>query len=124
MAQVQMVREFAADPASVALLLAGPSAQSLWPGDDHATTRPVVTVGSPMRSGVGFVVDLTVTDPAAGSVRGRLSLAPCVRETAPTGTHARLVVTSATGEARELHGRGGEFLEALSCVAEARSSAA
>jgi ABC-type uncharacterized transport system substrate-binding protein len=123
MAQVQIVREFAADPASVALLLAGPSAQALWP-DTGEDDGPVVTVGSPMRSGVGFVVDMAVADQAAGGTRGRLSLEPCTNETANTGTHARLVMTSVNSEVNELRSRGVEFLDALSSVAEARSFAA
>jgi hypothetical protein len=122
MTQAQIVREFAADPASVALLLAGPSATSMWP--DVTDDPPVVSVGPPMRSGVGFVVDLTVDDPATGNVRGRLALVPCGGETSVTGTSARLVLTSARASATALRGRGGQFLDALSSLAVARSSAA
>jgi len=122
MTQAQIVREFPADPASVALLLAGPSATSMWP--DVADDPPVVSVGPPMRSGVGFVVDLTVDDPATGMVRGRLALVPCGGGTSVTGTSARLVLTSARASATALRGRGGQFLDALSSLAVARSSAA
>ena len=87
MPQVQSGQAFAADPASVALLLAGPAAAALWPaGADGAA---VVTVGPPMRAGVGFVVDLTVADPEIGSARGRLALVPCGGTTPVGGTHER-----------------------------------
>ena len=121
MTQAQVVREFPADPASVALLLAGPSAASLWPGapDDDA----VVSLGPPMRAGIGFVVDLTVAE-AAGSVRGRLSLVPCGGQTPVGGTSARLVLTGTRACAADLRLRGGRFLDALSSLAVARSSAA
>src|SRR5436305_1108068 len=91
MTQAQVVREFAADPASVALLLAGPAADAFWPHDDGGDLA--VAVGPPMRSGVGFVVDLTVSEPAAGNVRGRLPLVPCRGQTSVGRTSARLVLT-------------------------------
>lgn len=122
MTQAQVVREFAADPASVALLLAGPSAAALWPlvGEDDVQ----VSVGPPMRSGVGFVADLTVSETAVGHVRGRLSLTPCRGRGSVGGTSARLVLTGAHAPASLLRDRAGCFLEALSTLAEARSSAA
>jgi hypothetical protein len=122
MTQAQIVREFAADPASVALLLAGPSAAALWPDVDH--DEPLVSLGPPMRSGVGFVVDLTVADSAMGSIRGRLALVPYGVHTAVGGTSARLLLTGTSASVPSLRQRGGRFLDALSSLAVARSSAA
>jgi hypothetical protein len=121
MTQAQIVREFPADPASVALLLAGP-ATALWPDDNDE--HPVVSLGPPMRSGVGFVVDLTVADPTLGSVRGRLALLPCGSPPAAGGTSARLVLTGVQASEPALRHQGARFLDALSSLAVARSSAA
>jgi len=120
MTQAQIVREFPADPASVALLLAGPAAAGLWP--DAADAEPVVSLGPPMRSGVGFVVDITVTEAALGNIRGRLALVPSGG--APTATSARLLLTGARASAATLRQRGAWFLDELSSLAVARSSAA
>jgi hypothetical protein len=122
MTQAQVVHEFAADPASVALLLAGPAANALWPQGDAGAVE--VSVGPPMRSGVGFVVDLTVTEPGVGSVRGRLSLVPCRGQASVGGTSARLVLSGVHAPVAVLRDRADGFLESLSEVAVARSSAA
>jgi hypothetical protein len=122
MTQAHVVREFPADPASVALLLAGPSAVSLWP--DVADDGTMVSVGPPMRSGVGFVVDLTVAE-AVGSIRGRLSLVPYGGGPTPVGgTSARLLLTGTQASASTLREYGGGFLDMLSSLAVARSTAA
>jgi hypothetical protein len=127
MTQAQITRTFAADPASVALLLSGPAADELWgePADDRTGDHgPVVQAGPPMRSGIGFVVDLTIADPELGSARGRLALSHSAGETLLGGTDARLVLTSARASATTLRRRGEHFLDALSSLAVARSSAA
>src|SRR4051794_37553588 len=126
MTQAQVVREFAADPASVALLLAGPAAGFLWPesdGDDEAETQSLQG-GPPMRGGVGFVVDLTIADPDVGNARGRLALTPGAGGPPTAGTCARLVITAAHAPAPALRRRGEDFLSALGSLAVARSSAA
>jgi hypothetical protein len=128
MTQAQIVRRFAADPAGVALLLAGPVADALWPAPagrdgDHAAA-PVLRVGPPMRAGVGFVVDLTIADPDVGSARGRLALVPETGEMPVVGTTARLLLTAAHGTPGGLRTRGERFLDALGSLAVARSSAA
>jgi hypothetical protein len=128
MTQAQIVREFAADPASVALLMSGPATGVLWPesgpeqrADDDV---PTVQVGPPMRSGVGFVIDLTIADPDIGAARGRLALVPGDGDRPFAGTTARLTLTAAAASAHELHRRGAMFLAALGTLAVARSSAA
>jgi hypothetical protein len=127
MTQAQIVREFAADPASVALLLSGPTADALWPDPapiDADAGVPLVQVGPPMRAGVGFVVDLTIADPDVGNARGRLALVPGTGEVPFAGTSARLVLTSAHAPVPLLQQRGEGFLDALGSLAVARSSAA
>ncbi|HET7529602.1 MAG TPA: hypothetical protein VFJ98_01440 [Mycobacteriales bacterium] len=127
MTQAEIVREFAADPAGVALLLSGPGAGALWPPTAGATgdERPAaVRVGPPMRSGVGFVIDLTVGDPAVGEIRGRLALTPGRGEVPLVGTSARLRLSAPEAAPLPLRRRGEEFLDALGSLAIARSSAA
>lgn len=127
MTQAQIVRTFAADPAGIALLLAGPVADTLWPSataDQDPDRSPLVEVGPPMRAGVGFVVDFAVVDPEVGSARGRLALVPETTELPVVGTTARLMLTSSYGASGVLHERGAEFLDALGALAVARSSAA
>ncbi|HET6816687.1 MAG TPA: hypothetical protein VFH66_05610 [Mycobacteriales bacterium] len=127
MTQAHITRQFAADPAGVALLLSGPVADALWPATDRAdvdAAAPTLRVGSPMRAGVGFVVDLTIADPDLGSARGRLALLPETAELPIVGTNARLVLTATRGTAGALRARGEQFLDALGSLAVARSSAA
>lgn len=127
MTQAQIVRTFAADPAGVALLLSGPVAETLWPGADPAAGAegaPTVRLGPPMRSGVGFVVDLTISDPELGPARGRLTLVPDTGELPLMGTTARLVVTSSYGAGGRLRSRAEQFLDGLGSLAVARSTAA
>ena len=127
MTQAQIVRRFAADPAGVALLLAGPVADLLWPPPDPSDDpewAPLVQLGPPMRAGVGFVVDLTIADPDLGGARGRLALVPETADLPVVGTTARLRLTATSGNADRLRARGEHFLEALGSLAVARSSAA
>lgn len=125
MTQAQIVRSFAADPAGVALLLAGPAAEALWPSAPRdADNPPVVRLGVPLRAGVGFVVDLTVVEPELGSVRGRLALLPDTGELPITSTSARLDLTASYADTATLRARGVQFLAALGSLAVARSSAA
>src|SRR4051794_987930 len=72
MTRAEVVRNVAAEPAGIALLLSGPGAYALWPGVDDTTMR----LRPPMRSGVGFVVDIGVEDPVLGAARARLSIVP------------------------------------------------
>ena len=127
MPQAQIVRKFAADPAGVALLLAGPAAETLWcePGEgDGAEAAARLQVGPPMRAGVGFVVDLAISDPELGTARGRLALVPETAELPIVGTTARLELTATGGGAERLRVHGEAFLSALGSLAAARSSAA
>src|SRR5436190_24373937 len=116
MTRTEVVRHVAADPASVALLLSGPTAVTLWPDAQEDS----VVFRTPMRSAVGFVVDLSVRDVVAGPARARLSIAP---SDSPAVTTLSLVVTAA-GTATELRTRAALFLDALARCAQSRSSAA
>jgi hypothetical protein len=121
MTRAEVVRTVAADPAGIALLLSGPGAYGLWPGVDDSTVR----LRPPMRSGVGFVVDLAVDDPVLGAVRARLSIAPADAAYAATvATALRLVVTADGGGELAVRDRAAGFLDALARQAQARSSAA
>jgi hypothetical protein len=118
MTRAEVVRNVAADPAGIALLLSGPGAYGLWPGVDDSTVR----LRPPMRSGVGFVVDLALDDPVLGAVRARLSIAPA--DAAYAATALRLVVTADGGGELAVRDRAAGFLDALARQAQARSSAA
>ncbi|MBV9292508.1 MAG: hypothetical protein JO222_08655 [Frankiales bacterium] len=112
MARVDVVREIAADPAGVALLLAGPAARELWPA-------PAAQFGPPSRSGLGFALTVTVGgngSAAHGTVTVRAGETPgtcVVRFTVPDAAAAATV-----GE----HAR--RFLDGLAERARSRSSAA
>src|SRR4051794_23246420 len=118
MARAEIVRHVAADPAGVALLLSGPAAYELWPGTDDAS----MTLRTPMRSGVGFVVDLSVDDPLVGPARARLAIEPA--EAAAAATALRLVVIAGDANETAIRDRAARFLDALARQAQARSSAA
>ncbi|MDQ1704501.1 MAG: hypothetical protein QOF18_867 [Frankiaceae bacterium] len=113
MSRIEVVRHVAADPAGVALLLSGPAGRDLWPDEE-------AHFGPPMRSGVGFAVDLTV-DEAGRHARGRVDITAAAA--GPGATDLRLVLSSNTGLSRlSLDAR--RFLSRLADAAQARSSAA
>jgi hypothetical protein len=116
MAGTEVVRHVAADAAGVALLLSGPAAYGLWPNADDTT----MTAHAPMRSGIGFVVDLSVDDEVVGAVRARLSISPAGGAT----TLLRLSVTAPQATEGALRDRAARFVDALARQAQARSSAA
>lgn len=116
MTRMEVTRRVAADPASVALLLAGPAARTMWP----ATAD--VRVGPPLRSGVGFVADMTVVGEGTASVRGRFTILPAVES--PGASDVRLVLMSPTGARATLRSCGASYLDNLAEAAASRSSAA
>ena len=116
MARTEVVRHVAADPASLALLLSGPAARELWPDAD----RESMHLRTPMRSGVGFVVDLSVDDIVVGPVRARLTIDPADGAT----TSLRLTATAPSGTDATTRDRVARFLDALARQAQSRSSAA
>ena len=84
MSHVEVRRAVAADPSSVALVLAGPAARELWPPRSDRVVgvvepqqpRLAVTVDPPARAGVGFAarIEVHAGDVTVGA--GRLSIVP------------------------------------------------
>jgi hypothetical protein len=111
--RIEVVQPVAADPAGVALLLSGAAGRELWPGSS-------ARFGPPMRSGVGFIVDLTV-DAYDQPARGRVGITAGVE--GPGATHLRLVISSVAPDAR-LRADARRFVRALAAAAQERSSAA
>ena len=146
MTGMELVRRIAADPTSVALLLAGPSVELLWPGgatgepeavdahehDPAAAAREIVAVETPpQRTPTSFVTRFRVStaDGDVVSVSLRLDYEQDRTKSpesdvarARPATQAHLWLTGSG--ARELAGVAGEFLDALARAAEDRSRAA
>lgn len=122
----EVERHIAADPASVALLLAGPFGDTP-PGDPHLPTARVpaehsgVVVAAPRRNGVGFVADVTTTDAKDRHVAGELRIAP----SQDPGCEVRLSFTAAdAGSVAVVRRAAGRFLSTLAVRARERSFAA
>jgi hypothetical protein len=73
MAICRATRAAAADPASVALLLSGPTATELFA---DTTGGAVIDVTPPRRAGVGFTAALLATDGDDVAGRGSLTVQP------------------------------------------------
>lgn len=121
MSRVDLTRHVTADPASVALLLAGPVAAD---GADDQRLRLVsrgaragLVVALPRRDGVGFVADLTLVD-GTEQARGTVTVLPA----GLPGCDVRVRLEVADGAARPdvVH----TFLDALAEQARARAFAA
>jgi len=112
MARIEVVRHVAADPASLALLLSGPTGRDLW-GDD-----PVV-LSAPTRSGLGFRVDVATGTPA--KARGRVLIA--AGTDGPISSEVTLTF-SVVGDVPAMRRAVVNFLDGLTAAAQARSSAA
>jgi hypothetical protein len=120
--RIEVVRHIAADPASVALLLADPT------GDGEADeTRlrvadaDAIDVSAPRRSGVGFVAELTVRLRGEESIRGEIRVEPAT----DPGCDARIVLTVPSGtNAGAVQRQAGKFLSDLGDRARSRSYAA
>jgi hypothetical protein len=122
-ARIEVIRHIGADPAGVALLLAGPAGRELW-GEEEVVMTP------PERSGVGFRIDFQLPDRGPGS--GQLLIAAGLAEVpadalvvdAPLATEVRLSVSLPGAQAAIIGSRASEFLDRLAVAAQARSSAA
>jgi hypothetical protein len=142
-------RVIAADPASMALLLAAPAAVELWPGaelsaselDDRlhvGVTRPgapvateaVVRTQPPVRTPTAFLIRFAVTGPRPPTVEGRLVLSYAAdSDSAVSATRVRLELDIPRGSpdgclSDTLDRWAPHFLEALAAAAEGRSRAA
>jgi hypothetical protein len=113
MTRVEVKRHVAADPASVALLLAGPASER---DPDNG-----LVIAAPRRTGIGFTAAIKVTDAMGRAVTGDIRIRP-----APdTGTDVTVVIRVADERA----GRGVErtlsgFASELAARARSRSFAA
>jgi hypothetical protein len=109
-ARVTITRTVAADPASVALLMAGP---------DGASDE--LTLGPPRRTGVGFVASVTLRSGPAGTTSGAVTVEPA----ADSGAVVRLLLDAGEGTAAKAVERlGTNFLSELTLRARSRSYAA
>ena len=114
MARIELHRHADADPAGVALLLSGPVGRDLWPG-------AAVRFGPPVRSGVGFVVDVSADDDGR-LAQGHVGIAP--DGSGPCASELRLVLRAPGTPTAQLTAAANDFLEALVDAAQERSSAA
>lgn len=112
MARIDLSRHVEADPASVALLLSGPTGRDLWPDAE-------LVLAPPRRSGVGFRVDFSVGE---GFGRGRILIA--ASSDGPVASDVRLTLSTADSLALQLRRAADEFVAGLADAAQARSSAA
>jgi hypothetical protein len=108
-APIEIQRAIAADPAGVALLLAGPSAAAWWDG-------AVVALSPPRRTGTGYAVALDVLDEGARR-HGAIVVAATLG-----GSEVRL--TLAAGTPDRAVAAATRFLDRLARDAQERSSAA
>jgi len=119
MARIELNRHAEADPAGVALLLSGPVGRELWPG---AAAR----FGAPVRSGVGFVVEVSAQAGADGEAglmaQGHVGISP--GDTGSGASELRLVLRAPGSPTARLTADADRFLEALADAAQERSSAA
>lgn len=114
MARIEVKRHVAADPASVALLLSGPTGRELWRGGDG------LVLAAPKRSGVGFRVDCAIGDGMTG--RGRILVAAGVD--GPVASDVNLTLSVADAAALRVRRTAVEFLDDLAAAAQSRSTAA
>lgn len=112
MARIDISRHVEADPASVALLLSGPTGRDLWP--DAA-----LVLAPPQRSGVGFRVDFLI-----GEAHGRGRILIAAGTDGPIASDVRLTLSTADPFARPLRHAAEEFVDSLAAAAQERSSAA
>jgi hypothetical protein len=119
--RIEVVRPLAADPASLALLLAGPAATDQWPPQSVS-----MLAEPPLRSGVGFAAQLTFSQNGHRVGRGRLSITAAVSGDFGelTTSELRLVAVCEERVARGLGSDAENYCDNLVRLCEARSSAA
>jgi hypothetical protein len=120
---LELVRRVDADPASVALLLAGPAADGCA-GDGASPagedSPSCVQAGPPLRSSLGFSSSVAVLRAGAVVGRGRLR----VGADSAGGTELRATLTSPERDTEETRRALARFVRGLAETAEGRSSAA
>jgi hypothetical protein len=120
--RLEVARHIAADPASVALLLADPNGDSeSEDGRLHLAAEDGLDVSAPRRSGIGFVADVTVRLRKGGPLAGEIRVEPA----ADPGCDARILLRLADGaDASTAQRLAGKFLSTLADRAKSRSRAA
>jgi hypothetical protein len=111
--RIEVARTVAADPASVALLLSGSVDAPAWPGAAFVT-------GPPLRTGVGFVVDVAIR--STEFARGRLRVV--AGADGPRSTQLSLTLDSTAAAVDDIRARGRQFLDGVADAAQDRSFAA
>ena len=130
MTHIEVRRRVAADPSSVALVLAGPAARELWPPRSDRLVgvvepqqpRLAVSVDPPARAGVGFAARIEVH---AGDVTlgtGRLSIVPGSGE--PVQCEVQLLLEVEDASAGRLRRDADRYLSNVAELSRERSSAA
>ncbi len=116
MSRIEVTRPMAADPASVALLLADPAGADLWPD---------VQALPPQRTATAFVAVVRLGD-GDGAVAATLSLGYADSRDGVRATRAalRIVGSDQAGHGGALREHGRRFLDRLAAAAEARAHAA
>jgi hypothetical protein len=130
MTRIEVSRTAAADPSSVALVLAGPAARELWPRRPDRVVgvvtaqQPVaaVAVDPPARSGVGFAARVQVHVGDAMVAAGRLSILPLPPDR--SGCELRLALEVSDEGAERLRRDAARYLANVADLSRARSSAA
>jgi hypothetical protein len=118
MARIEITRHAAADPASVALLLAEPP---LAPADGRDGSQPSGEVSAVRRNGVGFAAGVDVVVGDGHQALGLLTVVPST----DAGCEVRIELNPVSAAAAELAEEWATgFLESLAERAADRSSAA
>lgn len=130
MTRIEVSRSVAADPSSVALVLAGPAARELWPPRSDRVVgvvepqqpRLAVTVDPPARAGVGFTARLEVRAGDSTVGTGRLVIGPGAGE--PLQCEVRLSLEVDPEVADRLRRDADRYLGNVADLSRERSSAA
>jgi len=130
MTRIEVCRSVAADPSSVALVLAGPAARELWPPRSDRVVgvvepqqpRLAVAVDPPARAGVGFTarIEVHAGDTTIGA--GRLAIVPGPGD--PLHCEVRLSLEVDSAVAGRLRRDASRYLANVADLSRERSSAA
>ena len=133
MSRIKVRRAVAADPSSVALVLAGPAARELWPPRSDRVVgvvepqqpRLAVTVDPPARAGVGFAAGIEVHAGDTTIGTGRLVIGPGAGEPGhPQQCEVRLTLEVQAPALSRLRRDAERYLANVADLSRERSSAA
>ena len=112
-------RTLAADPASVALLLAGPAATEAWP----ATGGRTLSASAPTRFGAGYGLHVQIRSAEDLVGNARLSVLPSAHVDGHLQCELRMTIACDDSVAAVLAGEQASYLDELVALAEARATA-